>query len=167
MRQKFLPLGVSRYISAGQRRSLFCVSMSKTVQKNEKQGGGKKEIDPNFWTCKKKLKMKFLYLPPLNFFFKPGVIRKPTSKLTWLMQLLSPQEKNFHSQTTAQKPPDLFEGCSTSARCVHPAAKPNQQRLPMSCCSPRPGNQWSCSMKKPFQNRNRQQQHGHVGPSQT
>ena len=39
--------------------------------KNEKEGGvSKKEIDPNFGTCKKKLKMKFLYLPPLNFIFK-------------------------------------------------------------------------------------------------
>ena len=41
----------------------------------KKGGGSKKEIDPNFGTCKKKLKMKFLYLPPpLNFIFKPGVM---------------------------------------------------------------------------------------------
>ena len=66
---------IQHILMQGNVEACFCISMSKNVPKNEKQGGGsKKEIDPNFWTCKKKLKMKFLYLPPppLNFFFKPG-----------------------------------------------------------------------------------------------
>ena len=57
------------------------ISMPPKMKK--KGGGSKKEIDPNFGTCKKKLKMKFLYLPPPpNFIFKPGVMVK--SCAAWL-----------------------------------------------------------------------------------
>ena len=71
----FRVFGFAGLLALGLRASPRCSEQNPELgllQRNK--GASKKEIDPIFWTCKKKLKMKFLYLPPLNFFFKPGVM---------------------------------------------------------------------------------------------